>query len=232
MNGPPPYVDLDPAMLRDGSEVTRLVFVRHAQPESTPEGVLPQGWLDADLTELGRRQAALVADHLAGEKFAAVASSDMRRAVQTAAAIAVPHQLELTVRMGLSEIDVYADTPADVWPAEHLGAAAWAAAHERFAREPRWDVFPLGETGAGIRARVTAAVDELIAEHLGGTVAVVCHGGAINAYLAQFLGIGIDMFFLPAHASVSVVLAAADGRRVVESLNERHHLGADGMVTY
>ena len=37
------------------------------------------------------------------------------------------------------------------------------------------------------------------------------------------------MFFLPAHASVTVVLAAADGRRVVECLNYRHHLSAPGL---
>lgn len=228
----PPYVDLDPALLRDGTEVTRLVFVRHAQPVGTPEGVVPQGWLDADLTELGRQQAALVATHLAEAKLAAIVCSHLRRAVQTAEEIATRHSVELEVRPALAEIDVYADTPADVWPADHMGPAAWAEAHERFAREPRWEVFPLGENGTQIRARVAQAIEDLVAEHPGQTLAVVCHGGVINAYLAHILGIDVDMFFLPAHASVSVVLASADGRRVVECLNERHHLGPDGLVTY
>ncbi|HEY3603988.1 MAG TPA: histidine phosphatase family protein, partial [Sporichthyaceae bacterium] len=128
--------------------------------------------------------------------------------------------------------DVYTEVPADAWPADHLGAEPWAAAHERFARERRWEVFAFGETGDQLRARVAGAVDELIAAHPGGTVAVVCHGGAINAYLGHVLGIAPDMFFLPAHASLTVVLAAADGRRAVECLNERHHLEAAGLLTY
>jgi probable phosphoglycerate mutase len=61
---------------------------------------------------------------------------------------------------------------------------------------------------------------------------VVCHGGAINAYLAAKLGVASDMFFLPAHGSVTRVLASADGRRVVESVNDRHHLDVAGILTY
>jgi broad specificity phosphatase PhoE len=226
----PPYVDLDPAMLRAGIEVTRLLFVRHGQQESTPEGVVPQGWLDAELTLTGLAQAAAVASLLAAEPLAAVACSDMRRARHTAEEIASRHAHDATVFPELAEIDVYADLPADVWPADHMGAEAWEAAHAQFARDPRWEVFPFGETGPQLRARVGAVVDGLVAKHPGETIAVVCHGGAINAYLARFLGVAVDMFFLPAHCSVTRVLASADGRRVVESLNERHHL--DGLVTY
>lgn len=227
----PPYVDLDPALLRDGTEVTRLLFVRHAQPIGTPEGVVPQGWLDASLSALGLEQAAAVAARLVDEPIAAVACSHMVRARSTAEEIAARHSLDVVVRPGLAEIDVYADMPADVWPAAHVGEAVWTAAHAEFARNPRWDVYPFGETGKQLRARVAEAVEELVALHPGETVAVVCHGGAINAYLAHILGIEVDMFFLPAHASVTVVLAAADGRRVVECLNERHHLDA-GLRTY
>lgn len=232
MTTPPPYVDLDPALLRDGTEVTRLVFVRHAQPVGTPEGVVPQGWLDAELTALGHEQAAAVAELLAGEPVAAVACSHMKRARRTAEEIAARHRLDVDVRPALAEVDVYANMPAEVWPADHVGAEVWAAAHVEFARNPRWDVFRFGETGKQLRDRVAGAVDELIAVHPGGTVAVVCHGGVINAYLAEVLGINVDMFFLPAHASVTVVLAAADGRRVVECVNDRHHLAAPGLLTY
>lgn len=232
MSTPPPYVDLDPALLRDGTEVTRLLFVRHAQPAGTPPGVVPQGWLDAPLTDLGLQQAAAVAELLAGEPIAAVACSHLRRAQRTAEQIAVRHALDLDVRPALAEIDVYAEMPAEVWPSDHVGVEVWAAAHAEFARNPRWEVYTFGETGKALRARVADAVEDLVALHPGQTVAVVCHGGVINAYLGHVLGIEVDMFFLPAHASVTVVLAAADGRRVVECLNDRHHLAAPGLLTY
>ena len=229
---PPPYVDLDPALLRDGTEFTRLLLVRHAQQESTPAGMLPQAWLDGELTETGHRQATAVAELLAGESLAAVACSHMHRARSTAEQIAARHAVEPLVRPDLAEIDVYADMPGDVWPSDHVGAEVWAAAHVEFARTRRWDVYTFGETGKQLRARTTGAVEDLIDRHPGQTVAVVCHGGVINAYLAQLLGIDADMFFLPAHASVSVVRASLDGRRLVESLNDRHHLEADGLLSY
>jgi broad specificity phosphatase PhoE len=229
---PPAYIDLDPALLRDGTEFTRLLLVRHAQQESTPAGVMPQAWLDGELTATGRRQAAAVAEHLAGESLAALACSHMLRARATAEAIAAGHRVEPLVRPDLAEVDAYADMPADIWPSDHVGAEAWVAAHVEFARTRRWDVYPFGETSKELRARATTAVEDLIDRHPGQTVAVVCHGGVINAYLAQFLGIDADMFFLPAHASVCVVRASPDGRRVVESLNDRQHLEAPGLVTY
>src|SRR5689334_20647748 len=99
-------------MLRDGTEVTRLLFVRHAQPVGTPAGVVPQGWLDADLTDLGAAQAAAAAARLAAEPLVAVACSHMVRAHRTAEVIAERHALDLIVRPGLAEIDVYADMPA------------------------------------------------------------------------------------------------------------------------
>jgi broad specificity phosphatase PhoE len=52
---------------------------------------------------------------------------------------------------------------------------------------------------------------------------VACHGGVINAYIAEFLGINMDMFFRPAHASIHRILARHE-RRVVSTLNELHHL--------
>ena len=64
-------------------------------------------------------------------------------------------------------------------------------------------------------------------------IAIVCHGGVINAYIGHILGIEQDMFFRPAHASISRVLAG-DGRRVVSTLNEMHHLAsvAPELVTF
>ena len=54
-------------------------------------------------------------------------------------------------------------------------------------------------------------------------VAVVCHGGVINSYMAHIIGADYDMFFRPGHTSINVA-AAGGGRRVLRTLNDVHHL--------
>lgn len=70
----------------------------------------------------------------------------------------------------------------------------------------------------------------IIAAHPGPTVAAVCHGGAINAYLAHVLGL-VDghTFFAPDYTSIHRVAAARSGQRTVMSLNETAHLRGTGL---
>jgi len=83
------------------------------------------------------------------------------------------------------------------------------------------------------RAWITLALEAAQQHHIGQQLAIVCHGGVINAYLGHLLGLSQDMFFRPAHASVSRVLTG-DGRRVIHTLNELHHLQAadSSLVTF
>ena len=69
-----------------------------------------------------------------------------------------------------------------------------------------------------------ACVDGIIAANPGRTVAAVCHGGTINAYLSAVLGLDRLMFFVPDYTSVSRVRAARSGPRSLVTLNETAHL--------
>ena len=64
----------------------------------------------------------------------------------------------------------------------------------------------------------------VIASSPGGRVAVVCHGGVINAFLSMVLRLDRLVFFPPAYTSVSRVAVARSGERGVLSLNEVPHL--------
>ncbi|CAI0554087.1 unnamed protein product, partial [Linum tenue] len=67
---------------------TEIVVVRHGETEWNADKRI-QGHVDVDLNEVGRQQAALVADRLSREcKVSAVYSSDLKRAFDTAQAIA------------------------------------------------------------------------------------------------------------------------------------------------
>jgi broad specificity phosphatase PhoE len=52
--------------------------------------------------------------------------------------------------------------------------------------------FPGGESYEELRARVVAALNELVARHGGETIVVVSHAGANRAALATWLGVGGD----------------------------------------
>ena len=80
----------------------RLILVRHGQTNCNVENVW-HGWDDCELTAEGQLQAEAVATRLTGEPIEAVYSSDSRRALQTAAAIAAPHGLHPVPDAGLRE---------------------------------------------------------------------------------------------------------------------------------
>jgi probable phosphoglycerate mutase len=243
-SGPPAAVSppvgsptsLDVPFLTGQPDVITVTFVRHGQQEVHPAPFVPTLWRDAPLSERGRRQAEAVGASLAGEPLGAIACSNLQRAHDTARAVARHHDLVPVVYPELREVETYRDVPDGVALAEVLSPVLWLGIQQRFWAERRWDVSPFSESSAELRDRVVTVVEGIIAScardgirH----VAVVCHGGVINAYIGHLLGVPQDMFFRPAHASVCQVLAG-DGRRVVHTLNEMHHLSAvdPDLVTF
>ena len=73
------------------------------------------------------------------------------------------------------------------------------------------------------RSRVVDGIESLIVDDER-TVAVVCHGGVINAYLSHIIGAERMFFTEPFYTSVSRVIALPGGYRQVMSLNETDHL--------
>lgn len=210
--------------LLTGRHRLELVLVRHGQQLPPEERVEPAHRTDPPLTGLGERQIEAVAGHLSTDKVTAVYTSTLDRARRTGEAIAARHDLDVTELHELREIELMRHLPRGMTPREALGEVVLAGAGTEFVRTRRWDAFPLAETGPELRRRVMTAMEGILAAHDDGRVVVACHGGVINAYVAEILGIAMDMFFRPAHCSVHRLLVG-DDRRVVSTLNEVHHLG-------
>lgn len=185
-----------------------LLLIRHALPVRIDEGATA-GPADPPLADVGRAQASALADWLAVEPIDAVWSSPMRRARETAEPLAQRLQLPVSVDDGLAEYD--RDSPSYI-PIEELKAA----------NDPRWNQLP--ERPEEFAAEVIEAVERIVVAHPGQRVAVVCHGGVVNAYTGHVLGIPDPLFFLPAYTSISRVLASSNGVRSIGSLNEASHL--------
>jgi len=185
-----------------------LLLIRHALPVRIDEGHV-EGPADPSLADVGHAQAAALATWLAEEEIDAIWCSPMVRARQTASPLADQLGLTVTFEDGIAEYDRDA---ASYIPVEELKAA----------KDPRWYQVP--EQPEHFRAVVVEAMERIVAAHTRQRVAVVCHGGVINAYAGHVLGIDEPLFFLPTYTSISRVLAASSGERSIASLNEAAHL--------
>lgn len=222
-----PPSPLDRVFLSGLENVGELILVRHGQqlwPD--PATSVTADWVDPPLSDLGERQAAAVGDYLADTKIDVIVSSALRRAHDTGLAIANHHNHDVNVRPDLHEIQMYRDLPQDQRATNVLGEDVIKAVGERFVAKQRWDVYPATESSLDFRRRCALEIESVLADRAGQTVVIACHGGVINAYLAELLGIEQDMFFRPAHASVHR-LAFGEGRRIIRNLGENTHLVGD-----
>jgi len=192
-----------------------LLLIRHALPEriETTDG----SPADPPLSAIGRTQAERMARWLSAEKIGAIYASPMRRARETADALARAIDAKVEIDPGLVEMDHLSDVYV---PLEQLKAEDY----------PRWQaLIQQGGLYAGVdldafRYNVVTSVERAVAANPGGRVAIVCHGGVINAWAGHVLGIKDPFFLDAAYTSISRFLAASTGERSVRSLNETAHL--------
>ena len=173
------------------------------------------------MSEEGRLQAAQLGRRLAGRRFAAFYSSDLKRAVETSRLIGDAVGLEPTPMAELREIYL------GEWEGlrtEEL-ATRFPQAWEAWAEEPDWDLVPGGEGSTAFESRVKAAIDAILQRHQDGDVLVVTHGGVIQIALHHVVGRpGRGIFpFRIQNASMSVI-ERRNGRLVVSGVNDIGHL--------
>lgn len=220
---PPQAFDL--AFITGLEDVTEVLLIRHGQQAFNFAGPVGES-VDPPLSDRGLMQAEALGQWLSTRPIAAIYASPLRRAFQTATAVAkgqgCPTE-SITVMADLREVEIFRDIPQDRPVADYFGRDLLAGMRRRMMVEKSWDVYPASEPSLEFRRRAINAVEAVIARHAGERVAVVCHGGVINAYIGHVIGSKYDMFFRPAHTSISVV-AAAEDRRALHALNDLRHL--------
>lgn len=212
----------DIAFLSGREDITELLLVRHGQQDITDNMKVGE-FTDPPLSELGASQARLVGMRFSTERIDHVYASPMKRAIETGREIARHHRIEPVVLDDLQEVGLFRDLPPDKTPLEAIGRYPLMGTRQRMVQEKSWDVYPFSESSYDFRKRTINAIEGIIASHPGERVAIACHGGVINAFIGHVIGSRFDMFFRPAHTSVSVV-AAAEGIRALYSLNDISHL--------
>ncbi|GGM36117.1 histidine phosphatase family protein [Dactylosporangium sucinum] len=166
------------------------------------------GRSDIALDDVGVRQAEALARWAAGRGFAALASSDLRRAVDTAAAVAAATGLAPAADPRLRELDfgiAEGHTLADLDP----------AVAEPFVRDPVTHHFPGGEHPARAVDRFHAGLAALHARVPEGSALVVAHSTIIRLVVCAALGLPLAQYRhrLPAldPTAVTTLRLAGDG---------------------
>jgi len=205
-----------PGVVRLAADITEVLLIRHGRSADVVPGS-PES-ADPPLHAEGEEQAAKLAARLAPKHLDAVYASHLRRAVQTAEAFAAPKGLEVRIDPELEEVRL------GEWGNGEFRRRAFVMDPEwvEWSRTRTWDGIPGAEGDAVFRRRVTRAIDRAVSAHPGGRLAVVCHGGVINAYLAVLLGSARTIWMTCDNTSISVVHHAADGHSIVTANDCRH----------
>ena len=200
---------------------TRFLLLRHGQTELSVERRY-SGRGNPALTDLGRRQAEAAAQFVAGkDDVAAVITSPLQRAYDTAEAAAKALGLGVTVDADLIETDFGG------WEGLTFGEAAERdpELHKRWLRDTSVAP-PDGESFDAAAERVGRARARIISEHPGETVLVVSHVTPIKTLLRIALDAGASILYRM-HldlASLSIAEFYPDGAASVRLVNQTAYL--------
>lgn len=168
------------------SDDTTILLIRHGHTDAIGRrlvGRTPGVHLTAD----GREQAVRLVETLRARPIAAIVSSPLERALETAEPLARSRGLAITTDDDLIEVEF----------------GAWTGlTFEELARLPEWVRFnthraaadvPGGERPTEVQARIVAAMDRLRQRHPGQTIAAVTHADVIRAAVLHYAGASLDM---------------------------------------
>ncbi len=168
-------------------ERTQVFIVRHGQTEWNIANIR-QGHLDSPLTEAGVAQARALARRLLRERFTALYSSDLGRAVQTAQIIAqaTGHEVITDPRLRERHLGIFqglvGDEIREKYPEEYK-------LHRSLGPDY---VIPGGESVQQQVARNLAYLNEIAAKHLGETILVITHGGVLSGLFRHTFSIPFE----------------------------------------
>ena len=202
--------------------MTEIYLIRHTQAEGNVYRVM-QGHWDGDVTPLGLKEIDALAERFRETALNAVYSSDLYRAMLTAAAVTRYNGLETIPEKRFRELDMGA------WEGQFFGNASFETpeAVELFLSAPwKWHMDG-AETLEQVAARACKAMTEIAERHEGQTVAVVTHGITIRCLLTKLLNFPVEGEKIAPIVKNTAVskLIYQNGHFTAEYLNDVSHLG-------
>jgi 2,3-bisphosphoglycerate-dependent phosphoglycerate mutase len=155
---------------------TRIIAIRHGETSWNVDTRI-QGHLDIPLNDIGLWQAQRTGAALAHENLDAIYSSDLQRALSTAQAVGTATGCTVQPDTGLRERSFGSfegRTFKEIEAEQPEQALRWRK------RDPDFVPDNGGESLHMLRGRIQHTVDRLAAQHMGGQIAIVAHGGVMD----------------------------------------------------
>ncbi len=201
--------------------MTRLLLIRHCESTWNLVGRY-QGRIDTELSELGMKQAEMIAEHIKNSfKLSVLYSSPLRRALHTAVIIATKLGIGVEVREGLTEIDHGAWNGLLRSEVEKR----YGPILNEWLTHPGRVRMPGGEGLMDVLDRAWRVVEEIIEKHEGEDVGICSHNAVLKVIILKALSLPLDNFWRIGIDNASLSLLSLDGEMRLSYLNDTCFLG-------
>lgn len=191
--------------------MTTIYLIRHGEAEGNLYRRM-HGQHNGNLTEKGEKQALAVAERFRDIHLDAAYSSDLIRTTMTAAPMCIMKNLPLHLDARLREVDV------GIWEDKSFGTVKWEnpAEYDTFRTEPHLWTIQGADTYETLTGRTMAALEDIVKNHEGQSVAVFAHGFLIRMLLCH-------LFYGPVN-SKEVGISGNTGVTLITHDEEGYHL--------
>lgn len=192
-----------------------IFLIRHGENDYVRTSRLA-GWLpDIHLNDKGRAQAQVLAEKLSKITIAAIYSSPLERAIETAEPIGKVLGIKVILRNGLLE------TNYGEWQGLSLKALRRRKLWRVVQEAPSQMRFPGGESFFETQLRICQELESLTKQHITKDIIVcVTHADPIRLAVAHYLGMPLDLFqrLVVSPGSITVLMTSGMGGQLL-SLN-------------
>ena len=169
--------------------MTKILLARHGETDWNVAEVF-RGRIDVELNETGIEQAKLLAEYLSSASVDAVYSSPLKRALQTAEAIASRKKLKVEIAPGLVDLDF------GEWQglSHREVKSKYPELYMQWIDHPGRVKMPGGESLYEVRGRALVVVEDMARKHEG-TVVLVSHRVVNKVLICALLGLDNSHFW-------------------------------------
>lgn len=196
--------------------MTKLILIRHGETDWNCKKKYC-GFLDININERGKRQARKLYKRLKDETIHKIYSSDRKRAIQTAGIIFKKLKIEKAPELKEMHFGIFEGLDYKQIMKNH------PLIYKKWLKSPYSITIPEGESLREFNKRVTKAIKKIVALNKNKTVALVCHGGVISAFLNHILKSKRFWKHIPNSSSLSII-EYRNGRPKIKLFNDTGHL--------
>jgi broad specificity phosphatase PhoE len=200
--------------------MVKIILVRHGETDWNREQVF-RGRNDVPLNAVGLAQARAVRDSLKHVDISVLYASPLSRALRTASTIGEKRDLSVNVEEGIVDIDF------GTWQglSHQLVKEEFKNLYEIWMNKPHSVRFPEGESLDDVQKRSMQALEKIVKNNPGETVALVSHRVVLKVLLCTILGLELSHFWYIRQDTCAINRCEyKDGNYFLTLLNDTCHL--------